>query len=218
MLPPANRSTVPGTTGRNNPTAPRTKRVHPRARRASCRKAVRNSRFIAPCMMNLRSSAISPANSRACFRFERRLSDSRRPARTLGLVTRQLQLPLQLSHPLLRLCVGKELVHRLLHVFGAICDGRHLVAVLRAIDDVAVLIELNDGRLCACRHLCRMRGHFLDRLLLPGKYAVLYPLQLSGASSHRVDVALDFVKVVGMTHPAGLIVAGGGFQSVGVVA
>ena len=77
-----------------------------------------------------------------------------------------------------------------------------------------IFVQINDGRLGASRHLRRVRGHLGDRLLLPRKYSVTYLLQLRGAFSHRVDVALDVVQVKGMALPAILGAPGEGPQGV----
>ena len=127
-------------------------------------------------------------------------------------VTRQLQLVLQPLEPLLCFLVVQELVHRLLHVFGAIRDRRQMFSVFCDEETILILTEVNDGRACASRDLRRVSSHVGDGLLLPGKYGIAYPLQLGSAFPHRVDVALDSVQVVSMALPVELGVPGKGPQ------
>lgn len=125
-------------------------------------------------------------------------------------VTRQLQLVLQLLKFLLGFLVVKELVHRLLHILGAVINRLQVVSVFRGeVETILILTKVNDGRLGAGRQLLRVSSHLADGLSLPGMHGVAYLLQLGGAFSHCIGMALDSVQIEGMAFPVTL----GGFQA-----
>lgn len=72
----------------------------------------------------------------------------------------------------------------MLHILGAVRNRREMVGVFLSKEMIPVLPQVNDARLGAGRHVCRVRGHLGDRPLLPGKYVVTYPLELGNAFSY----------------------------------
>jgi len=84
--------------------------------------------------------------------------------------------------------VVEELVHRLLHVLGAVFNRRQMVSIFCDEEAILILTQVNDGGLYAGFDPHRVRIYFSDRLLLPGKYEATYVLQLGNAFSHGVDM------------------------------
>jgi hypothetical protein len=77
----------------------------------------------------------------------------------------------------------EELVHRLLHVVGAVFDRYQMVSIFCDEEAILILTQVNNGGLYASFDP-------RDRLLLPAKYEATYVLQFGKAFSHGVDVTL----------------------------
>ena len=87
----------------------------------------------------------------------------------------------------------EELVHRLLHVLGAVFNRRQMVSIFCDEEAILILTQVNDGGLYAGFDPRRVRSYFSDRLLLPAKYEATYVLQLGNAFAYGVDVTLGSV-------------------------
>lgn len=88
----------------------------------------------------------------------------------------------------------EELVHRLLHVFRAVCNRRQMVAVFCDEKTILILTQVNNSGLYASFDPSRVRSYFGDRLLLPAKYETAYVLQFGNAFAYCVDVTLGSVQ------------------------
>ena len=88
----------------------------------------------------------------------------------------------------------EELVHRLLHVLGAVFNRRQMVSIFCDEEAILILTQVNDGGLYASFDPRRVRSYFSDRLLLPVKYEATYGLQLGNAFAYGVDVTLGSVQ------------------------
>jgi hypothetical protein len=84
----------------------------------------------------------------------------------------------------------EELVHRLLHVVGAVFDRYQMVSIFCDEEAILILTQVNNGGLYASFDPRGVKSYFSDRLLLPAKYEATYVLQFGKAFSHGVDVTL----------------------------
>ena len=88
----------------------------------------------------------------------------------------------------------EELVHRLLHVLGAVFNRRQVVSIFCDEETILILTQVNNSGLYVSFDPRRVRRYFSDRLLLPRKYEATYVLQFGNALSHGVHVTVGSVQ------------------------